>query len=106
MELDAVPREDEHLAVERHRQPVPKQLRVLRHLSLPLFDRSIAERRRRGRLADQRRVRLRGDASREGAVRSVASRCVGWTRARWADLALCVCAVGSAVRACGGFGFS
>lgn len=32
MELDAVAGEDEHLAVEGHRHPVPEQLRVLRHL--------------------------------------------------------------------------
>ena len=43
MELDAVPGEDERLAVERHRHPAPKQLRILRHLSLPLFDRSPRE---------------------------------------------------------------
>jgi hypothetical protein len=43
VELDAVADEDEHLAVERHRHPVPKQLRILRHLPLTLLDRSPSE---------------------------------------------------------------
>lgn len=86
MELDAVPGEDEHLAVERHRHPVPEQLRVLRHLSLPLLDRSPSE----DEEDDDSRISSELDSAvmlrvegRWGRLR----RAVGaWTRARWADL--------------------
>lgn len=58
VELDAIPGEDEHLTVERHRHPIPKQLRVLRHPSFcfPLLDRSRSED------EEQRVIRFRGDA--------------------------------------------